>query len=174
MKDLRHGLTDLSFLILISVTLLSIGVCGQTKPKTSKFAGTYSYGKDVEKEPVGSILIYPETDNTILFYLDVCKGASQGYRLGQLYSRLKITSSGQGNFSEKYEWEQKGCKWTLQISGDKLEIKTVDSQDGCGFGYGVIADGTYLRTSKMIPEFFTDGHGNKIFFKDTKPETYLQ
>lgn len=174
MKDLKHGLTDISFLVLISGTLLSIYACGQAKLKTSKFAGTYSYGKDVKKEPVGSIIIYPETDNTVLFYLDVCKGASQGYRLGQLYSRLEITSSGQGNFSKKYEWEQKGCKWIFQVSGDKIEIKTVDDQDGCGFGYGVTADGTYQRTSKETPEFFTDGHGDKVFFKDTKPETYLK
>lgn len=175
MKDLKNRFACLSFFILTSGVLLSIPVRAQiTKPRTSKFVGTYSYGKDIEKEPVGSIVLYPETDSTVLFYLSVCKGASQGYRLGQLYSRLKVPASGHATFFSKFEMEEKACKWNILISNDKLKIETVDNQDGCGFGYGVIADGTYLRTSKETPQFFTDGHGEKIFFKNTKPEAYLK
>jgi hypothetical protein len=57
--------------------------------KTAKYAGQYSFGKNVDEGPVGSVKIYPESDTTVLFYIDICRGAPS-YNLGQRYSRLKI------------------------------------------------------------------------------------
>ncbi len=152
---------------------MTLTACGQTdKLKTLQYAGTYSYGKNVEKEPVGTIIVYPESDSTILFYFDVCRGAPS-YNLGQLYARMKVID-GFGTFNEKYEWEDKGCKWTIQFSKDKVVIKTVDDQDGCGFGHAVYPDGTFAKKSSEKPSFFVDGHNRKYFFKVTKPESYLK
>ena len=58
----------------------------QIKPKktksllTEKNAGIYSYG-DLEKTRIGTIFIYPETDNSILFNIDLNRGAPS-YNIG--------------------------------------------------------------------------------------------
>jgi hypothetical protein len=137
---------------------------------TSQYAGKYSYGTSAEEGRVGSIMVYPETDSTILFYLDVCRGAPS-YNLGQLYARLKISDS-IGTFSEKYEWESKSCIWTIKFSEKAAVIRTVDRQDGCGFGNAVSPDGVFAKKSSKRPEFFVDGHNRKYFFKETSPEEY--
>lgn len=53
-------------------------------PKTLIYAGSYSFGSNVEKRSVGSLIVYPETDSTILFYFQGNKGAPS-YNIGQLY-----------------------------------------------------------------------------------------
>src|SRR5258707_15733728 len=89
-------------LLTIGVILFSILSYGQ-KPRnkaskliTVKYAGTYSYGADIEKGRVGNISISPETDTTILFYVDVNRGAPS-YNMGALYGRVKIIN-GRGTF----------------------------------------------------------------------------
>ena len=56
---------------------------------TIKYTGTYQLGDDIEKERIGTITIYPETDTTVLFYIDLNRGAPS-YNMGQLYGRLKV------------------------------------------------------------------------------------
>ena len=60
------------------------------------------------------------------------------------------------------------------IEGNALTIRTIGDCFDCGFGGNVIADNKYIRKDLTKPEFFTDGHGNKIFFKKTSPENYLK
>src|SRR6266487_312465 len=127
---------------LIIVLLFSSSICfGQTKLndakklQTSRLVGTYSYGKDVEKGRIGTIFIFAETDTTILFYIDLNRGAPS-YNMGSLYGRVKITNS-RGTFSTKIDSSSagKGCKWTFRFSKNSLTIQTIHEQDNCGFGY---------------------------------------
>lgn len=82
---------------LITILILfSLTVHGQTESQrlqTMKYAGTFSYAKD-KNGATGTILIYPESDSTILFYIEINRGAPS-YNMGSLYGRLKIIK-GQG------------------------------------------------------------------------------
>ena len=143
--------------------------------KTSKYAGVYSFGENVEKGAVGSVFIYPETDSTVLFFIDVCRGAPS-YNLGQLYDRLKIVNGKGIYFSNKYDNSdtQQGCKLQLTIHDQILTIKTLDNAGECGFGGNVTADNEFRLKDKKKPTCFIDGHNHKIFFSETSPENYLK
>lgn len=134
-----------------------------SKLLTSKYAGLYSYGTDIEKGGIGTILIYPETDSTVLFYIDLNRGAPS-YNMGSLYGRVKITD-GKGTFYAKTDLTDQGCKWSFQFNDNSLVIKTIDDQYECGFGGLVYADGTYNRTSTKTPEYFENGEGIKGLIK---------
>ena len=156
--------------------LLSLAFCshGQgttekiNKLVTSKYAGTYSFGTNIEKERIGTIFIYPETDTTILFYIDLNRGAPS-YNMGSLYGRVRITN-GVGTFETKFGFGDKGCRWTFKFLKNNLIIKTVDGQDKCGFGAYVFADGEFKQTSNKTSDYFEDMEGRKFYFKTTKPD----
>ena len=154
---------------LIAILILySLTAYGQTESQpfqTTKYAGAFSYSKG-EHSATGTILIYPETDSTVLFYIDIDKGLPS-YNMGSLYGRLKIIN-GQGIYVSK----DQGCQWTIQFSIDELTIGTVKNFYNCGFGNGVVIDGSFQQTSKKIPNIFVNREGTKYFFKTTTPEKY--
>jgi len=160
---------------IISLFILFFGFFPKTNGqslKTAKYAGVYSFGKNVEKGSVGSVTIYPESDTTVLFYIDICRGAPS-YNLGQRYNRLKI-KSGVAIFFVKEGFDEKGCKWQLTIKNQILTVQTLDGCYECGFGGNVYADNRYVLTDKAIPKYFIDGHKHKIYFSKTSPENYLR
>lgn len=159
------------FLAIFFLTI-NISVFAQTKKNslgTSIYAGVYEYGDNIEKEPIGSVRIYPETDSTILFFIDVNRGAPS-YNMGQLYGRLKVKNN-TGVFYLNSA-DKKSCKFNCQFKEALLIISTIEDQDECGFGYGVFVDGVFKRKSRKIPAYFFDATGTKFYFKTTKPETW--
>src|SRR5690606_21924722 len=99
------------------------------------------------------------------------KGAPS-YNMGTIYGRVKLVN-GQGIFFTKQEWSENGCKLNFVFDEDKnLVIETILPHDDCLFGNGVYADGTFDKESNKIPDYFEDGDGSKIYFKNTKPEDY--
>ena len=161
-------------LLIISIVVLATVVNSQNKRiaiKTAKYAGIYSFGHDVAKEAVGSFTVYPESDSTILFYLDICKGAPS-YNLGHLFDRLVIRNDS-ALFFTKEEWNKNGCKLKLHFDGDTLTIKTGEAFNECPFGGNVTADHTYTRRNKSIPGYFINGEGDTIAFKNMTPDKYL-
>ena len=163
-------------LLLIGLLTATIFGFAQTKNSksvvTDKYSGIYSFGENVEKGPVGSVTVFAETDTTILFFIDICRGAPS-YNLGQLYGRLKI-ENGKGIYFSKYDFDEKGCKWEVTIDNNTLTIKTIYDCFECGFGGNVIADNKYIRKTLTKPEYFTDGEGTKVFFNKTSPENYAK
>ena len=160
-------------LLLIIFATISLNFCiAQSKkgalPKSSIFAGKYSYGKDIEKGRVGFVTVYPETDSTILFYLDVNRGAPS-YNMGALYGRIKLQGS-KGMYSSMLDSLEMGCEFTVEFKSDSLIIKTSEKKDDCGLGYGVYADGRFKRKSSSTPEYFIDATGDKVYFKKRKPD----
>ena len=141
-------------------------------PKTVKYAGIYVFGTKIEKGPAGRITIFPDTDSTVLFYLDITVG-SPSYNLGQLYSRFLIKNS-KAIYYSKTNYDTKGCKWEVTINDRVLTIKTLDDCYECGFGANVDADNNYILKSNEIPQYFIDGHGHEIYFNKTSPEKYLK
>lgn len=136
--------------------------------KTQKFGGSYAYGKDLEKGRIGNLSIYPETDSTVLFYLDLNRGAPS-YNMGNLYGRIKILNSSgifylTGNGAD--------CKFNLSFSKDFANIKTLEEKSNCFFGYAVYADGNFKRRSKQIPQYFQSPTGDTTYFGKVSPEEY--
>jgi len=153
------------FVILFALFFLSL------KPpfKTQKFGGSYAYGKDIEKGRVGFIDVFPETDSTILFYLDLNRGAPS-YNMGQLYGRIKIVNNSGVFYLAN---DGKGCKFKLTFSKRLLFIKTIDEQWQCPFGGGVYADGTFKKFSNKVPTCFIGPTGeDTVYFRTTPPEEY--
>jgi hypothetical protein len=161
-----------AFIALLFFSVICVGQTMTHKLLTSKYAGKYAYGRDIEKERIGTIFIFPETDTTILFYIDLNRGAPS-YNMGSLYGRVKILNS-TGTLSTSFDSSSKGCKWTFHFSKDNLTITTIDGRDDCGFGFAVIADGVFKRTSNKIISSFEDMEGKKIYFIKTKPEDYYK
>lgn len=152
--------------------IFSFGCLAQpkaTKLQSQKYAGTYDFTK-VSHGRYGSLAVFPETNNTLLFYIDLNRG-EPSFNYGSLYGRVKIVND-TGTFYMKFDYAQSGCKWFFKFSKDHLTIKTKDEQYECGFGNGVIPDGDYKRTSAKTPESFKDQEGKTISFKTTKPEEY--
>lgn len=154
--------------LIYIIALVMISLPSYTQ-KTKQYAGTYSYGHSVKRN-FGTVLIYPETDNTILFFINVNRGAPS-YHYGNLYGRLQIKDS-KGVFYTN-TFSENGCKLNFRFVKNNLVIETVDTQMDCGFGNGVYADGAFVKKSSKIPEYFEDDI-EKVYFKKTKPEDYYK
>jgi hypothetical protein len=156
------------FLFLTSI-LYSQSNSGKS-PKilaTEKYEGLYSFGVSPEKG-AGQVTIYPESDSTVLFFIDICRG-DPDLSLGQKYARLKI-QNGQGIYCASDSFEN--CKWQVTIRNKVLTIKTIGAAYNCGFGYGVGADHIYKQKDNRKHEYFIDQDGREIYFKNTSPENY--
>ena len=137
---------------------------------TANIGGTYSFGNDVEKGAVGSIIIYPVTEYSALFFLDVCRGAPS-YNTGQLFGNLSI----QGNIgtydSKKYS-EDINCLLKFEFNSDIIKVSLDKEHNDCGFGHAVNAENSYTRLEDTIPEFFVEGQGDTIYFEGLTVEKY--
>jgi hypothetical protein len=168
----------IKFTLLLQLLVFSLNTNGQTtlqfdhKPSTCKYAGTYNYGGINRKGAAGSIIIYPETDTTVLFYIDLNKGAPS-FNMGSLYGRV-IVNGERGTFSTRLDNENKGCEWTLNFSKKSLNITTSFGYGDCGFGNAVYADGKFKKRSNKIIQHFENTEGEKVYFYKTKPEDYYE
>ncbi len=132
--------------------------------------GTYSFGDNVEQGPIGSVIVYPLTDSSALFFLDVCRGAPS-YNLGQLFGQITLKDS-IGIYDSKTEGDDFDCILTFKFSLRKLEVITESGHDDCGFGANVYADHEYKKIDSSIPKYFIDGHGDTSIFDGLTVEKY--
>ena len=151
------------FVFLFMISFTAWGQKNQTL-QTQRYGGIWDYEK--KKGPIGGMLIYPETDSTILFYVDINLGPP-AYNSGTMYDRAKVV-----NGRSIYSSTDGRCRWSMQFSTDRIIITTIDGADDCGFGGSLIIDGTLKPTSKVIPEYFENQEGVKTYFKSTPPEIH--
>ena len=178
-----------SFYLIVVLTIYSCGYTDSAENKTSEKAtsqtsgkqeteikpslnigGTYSFGDNVEKGPIGSVIVYPLTDNTALFFLDVCRGAPS-YNLGQMFGQMTIKNN-IGVYDSKLDDDDLNCLMKFEFNSDQLIVTTGDGRDDCGFGHAVHADNTYKLVNKSIPKYFINGEGDTIQFKGLTVEKY--
>jgi hypothetical protein len=166
-------------LLFILMTFLNVScqsynkkeATGNTIPKAT-FAGVYKYGDSPEDGPTGMITVYEESDESILFYIDISRGAPS-YNMGNLYDRVKIKSN-KGVYYFKEGENDKPCSFSFVFTDNKLTIKTINDGYDCGFGGNVIVDGEYYKVINAKSDSFTDMTGTKYFFEKTKPEDYAK
>ena len=162
----------MNMILIAGLLFVTFGFAKTNKlVETTKYAGVYK----AKKGTIGCVTVYPETDSTILFYIDISQGAPS-YNLGQLYDRLKIKDGEGVYFSTDYDYtdEKMGCKWQITIKKQVLTIKTLENCFECGFGANVIGDNQYNLKNSKTPHFFIDGTNNKIFFSKTSPGDYFK
>lgn len=158
-------------LLFLTLNIFSQNKSDTTNIKTtSKYAGKYAYGKNIEKERIGVLTVYAESDTTLLFYIDLNRGAPS-YNMGSLYGRI-IVRDDSGVFYKAGHDSAKGCKLLFKFSKNKCKIITFEDQDYCDFGFGVFADGEFKKEKTSPPDNFVDQTGRKIYFRKTKPEEY--
>lgn len=130
------------------------------------FGGTFSFGEPGDKSS-GIIHIYPTSDSTFLFYLEVSRGAPS-YNSGAISGKMEKWSENAVFFQRLDEFNGVQCGLYFTLVDDRLIITTNEHLNECGYGYGVVSDGTYIRQTYDIPEFYIDREGDKTFFKDYK------
>jgi uncharacterized protein (TIGR02145 family) len=126
--------------------------------------GTYKFGDDVEKGPVGSALIHPLTSSSALFFLDLSQGAPS-YNTGRLYGQITIKNN-IGTFTEANDYLD--CTLKFKFSPKQLEIITEDRHGNCGFGGNVYADNKYKQIDASIPKYYIGVEDDTIFFNENE------
>lgn len=102
----------------------------------SKITGTY------EKDKNNILQVVELTDDKIFFKL----GLFNGRNLGNIEGLVKT--------GEKIIFEKKDfglCKFELKIMNARIEIKTIENGEDCGYGNGIISDGIFYLKSNEIP-----------------------
>ncbi len=140
------------------------------KQTTTKVGGTYSFGEYPEKGAVGSLIVYPLTDSSALFYLNVCKGAPS-YNQGQLLGKM-IIKEHLGIYDSKVYDDDLNCILTFKFSSNQVELITENGHDLCGFGGNVYADYKYQLIDSAIPSYFINLEGDTISFEGLTIEKY--
>ena len=154
---------------LVLIIFLEVLFCDFQNP--SIYDGVYRYGDPSGDKPNGQIVIFTESDSSLLFYIFISRGAPS-FNMGTLYGRV-IIKDGKGVFSyDEFEYKGQACKFAITISKDTLSIATIGKNYECGFGGNVFADGIYKKVKNLKQDFFIDPHGGKYYFKETKPEQY--
>ena len=131
---------------------------------STQYAGIYD---DINMKKYGgfaTITVYPETDDTILFYIKLQKGPPS-YNMGSLIGRARIDNGVATFILDEYD-----CRWSMTFTKSSLIIRTLQEKYDCGFGGGVIADGTYKRISSKIVHYFKDDNGKKVYFNELTHE----
>lgn len=164
------------------IRCLALFICFQStmnaiepaKRHTARFAGTYMFGSAIHKDadededdhvgPGGKVLLYPESDSTMLFFMEVEKGEPAN-TIGRLTGKITLKSN-KGIFTLNNPQGIPVCKLSFQIEKRFLDIRTVDGLAECGFGPGVRADNRFFRYSGEIPECY-EVDGKKTCFEQT-------
>lgn len=135
--------------------------------KTSRLAGIYSYGSSAQKGAVGQVIVYPESDTTILFYFESNIGPPS-YSMGAIYGRVKIFAD-TGIFIKD---STSKCKSYFDFKKNKLILTADYGEIDCGFGHKVFMLGQFKKISSKLTNKFMDLDGNEYYFNNTRPEDY--
>ena len=140
-------------------------------PQTTRYAGTYSVDYPLAPGGAADLLIYPETDNTVLFYIYLNRGAPS-HNMGEMYGRIEIDGQ-RGFMHRQLDYEDEPCHWQV-VFGENgtLTIESQDGQRGCGFGFNIYADHDYKRVSSEIPQSFETYDGRKLYFEKSEQWNY--
>jgi hypothetical protein len=132
---------------------------------TSKYLGIYgfNFSKEVEGNQ-GLLLIYPESDTSVLFHFNVCIGAPS-YNLGIETGRLVVKNDSALYQPAEYE---STCKIMFYFKENEIQIETARGFGECGFGMNVYADATYKLEKKVTPKYYNNGENTNYNFRDFK------
>lgn len=128
-----------------------------------KIGGTYYFGEH-DEGPVGSVIVYPLTDSSALFYIDLCRGAPN-YNEGILFGQMKIYNNIGIFDSRKFDNILNNCVLKFVFNSETLTVETNSSDLDCGFGWGVDVQHTYKLIDKSIPKYFIIKPSDTVIFE---------
>lgn len=132
------------------------------------YKGYYYYSVEGGSGAFGSLRIYPETDTTFLFYVEVNRGAP-GYNSGAMYSRAYRVDAERFEAKDPYA----DCRFELKYSDRSFSIKDLGPEASTCCGANVGLDGCYPQQNDSIYEYFTTRTGgDTIFFDKISPEYF--
>ena len=132
--------------------------------------GTYSFGGNDENGSFGSLMVYPLTDSSALFYLDICRGAPT-YNMGRLFGQMTIKENIGIYKSENYV-DYLDCILKFKFTSRQIEVVTEPEHDDCGFGGYVYADYKYNLIDTSIPKYFINAENDTVLFNGLTVEKY--
>lgn len=142
--------------------------------QTTQYEGTYAWinerailKDDPDVKPGGSVIVYPESDTSILFYLDIL---TSNYHTGTIYGRAYSTREPGKYLYDVKDGDYIDCGLAFSFNRKSLIISYLNERDRCGFGYGVFADHIYKKRKAVIPTYFINAEGDTVYFKETRPE----
>ncbi len=106
--------------------------------------GTWTWGSP--QKGGGSLLVLDRGKN-IDFQLELWRGGPS-YNEGSLEGSVPLEGE-KGTF--RAGKGDDACEIAFEFRGERAMLTTVGTDSGCGFGYGVHADGTYVRKSRKKP-----------------------
>lgn len=148
--------------LLIIIILLTFS---STYGQDIEYGGTYTYGTTPDSGRTGMISIYPNSDSTLLFYLELNRGAPS-YNSGAIVGQMNVYSPGKADFTMINENDYINCSLNFRFSNDSLFIRANAQADDCGYGHAVHSKGDFKKTRNEIPEYFIERSGEKTWFKD--------
>ncbi|MDC6350093.1 hypothetical protein PP178_00895 [Zeaxanthinibacter sp. PT1] len=108
----------------------------------------------------GELLLYKDSDSTALVYMSLQRGAPS-YNSGGLFERILWDS--EGGWLEIRD-DYMDCRLQFRLKGNTIDVSVANHE--CGFGYGVSAEGTFVRVSSERPEYFENREGSRIYFSE--------
>jgi len=166
----ENGEGDFNYNFELVVPKLKV-LAAPDMPQTARYAGTYSVDYPLAPGGAAKLLIYPETDNSVLFYIYLNRGAPS-HNMGEMYGRIEI--DGQRAFMHRQlDFVDEPCHWEVVFGTEgTLTISSKYDERSCGFGFDVYADDDYTRISSDIPESFETYDGRKLYFDKKEQWTY--
>ncbi len=135
--------------LIIATLYLSISI---SLAQTNTHGGYYQYSF-AGSGAYGIASIYPTSDSTLKFYLELNKGGTS-MNGGGLLGELELYDANSGEYAAIDDDEI--CCLHFQFNDDTLRITTANNGFECGFGAGVAADGVFVRKNKTISQTYTE------------------
>ena len=104
------------------------------------YAGRYTFTTNEEEGPVGCVIIYHETGNTISFDLNINMGAPS-FNSGELSGEVEIVN-GKGLFRNS---DFGDCILDFSFADNSVSISPQEGGNNCGFGHNVVVNNTFIR-----------------------------
>lgn len=128
----------------------------------AKYTGTYSFGSDPAKEATGTLMVYPLNADMAVVHLDVQNGAP-AHNSGSLTQSVHVHNDSAWIWIDNNDDGE--CRIALYFTENDVIAKTY-AVKGCEFGANVTADHVYKRTSREKPQYFFNGQGDTMRFKE--------
>ena len=136
---------------------------------TTRYAGTYRWREADNPEMGGTLAVYPESDSTILFYLESNDGAP-AYHMANVFGRAHLRGDTATYFGKAAE-DAHGCRLKIGFSPAAARVLMASgAENDCFFGGSFTPAGLYQRTSHTIPQQVIDDAGDTLRFAHLPPD----
>ncbi|UOR06441.1 hypothetical protein MUN82_04935 [Hymenobacter aerilatus] len=136
---------------------------------TATYAGEYRWGRPEADESGGILIVYPESDSTVLFQVDANDGPP-AYHLVSVMGRATLRHD-TAYYFVKAPGDEQGCQLRLAFAPTAATVISVRGYtEDCLFGSSFTPDETYRRVSRQVPTYVLDSAGDTLRFAQLPPE----